>query len=202
MKAEDVVAYLQSHPDFFEDHMEMLSEITLAHPHGGRTVSLSERQMIALRERVKDLEKRLHDLMIFASENDALQAKVDQFMLSVFSADNATAITHNLRDIFAVPHVACQLWEDTPPTTEVLNFADQLSHPVCAHQALNEMKSWFGEAGVHLHSFAFLPLRNQTGSIGFLVLASEDPQRFYPEMGTLFLQRIAEIVSAALDHAD
>jgi len=29
-------------------------------------------------------------------------------------------------------------------------------------------------------------------------LASEDAQRFYPGMGTLFLQRIAEIVSSAL----
>jgi uncharacterized protein YigA (DUF484 family) len=31
-----------------------------------------------------------------------------------------------------------------------------------------------------------------------LILASEDKQRFYPEMGTLFLVRIAEAVSAAL----
>jgi uncharacterized protein YigA (DUF484 family) len=31
-----------------------------------------------------------------------------------------------------------------------------------------------------------------------LVLASEDKQRFYPEMGTVFLQRIAEAVASAL----
>ena len=31
-----------------------------------------------------------------------------------------------------------------------------------------------------------------------LALASEDPQRFYPEMGTLYLKRLGELVSTAL----
>ena len=31
-----------------------------------------------------------------------------------------------------------------------------------------------------------------------LALGSEDAQRFYPEMGTLYLRRIGELVSAAL----
>jgi uncharacterized protein YigA (DUF484 family) len=31
-----------------------------------------------------------------------------------------------------------------------------------------------------------------------LALASEDIARFYPEMGTLYLKRIGEMVSAAL----
>jgi uncharacterized protein YigA (DUF484 family) len=31
-----------------------------------------------------------------------------------------------------------------------------------------------------------------------LALASEDPQRFYPEMGTLYLKRLGELVGAAV----
>jgi hypothetical protein len=31
-----------------------------------------------------------------------------------------------------------------------------------------------------------------------IVLASEDPQRFYPEMGTLHLERIGALAGAAL----
>jgi uncharacterized protein YigA (DUF484 family) len=31
-----------------------------------------------------------------------------------------------------------------------------------------------------------------------LLLASEDPQRFYSGMGTLFLERLGELISAAL----
>jgi uncharacterized protein YigA (DUF484 family) len=57
--------------------------------------------------------------------------------------------------------------------------------------------SWFGEASAHLRSFSYLPLREE-GAFGLLALASEDPQRFFPEMGTLYLKRLAELVSAAL----
>ena len=34
--------------------------------------------------------------------------------------------------------------------------------------------------------------------VGLLTLASEDPQRFYPEMGTMYLKRLGDSVSAAL----
>ena len=55
----------------------------------------------------------------------------------------------------------------------------------------------FGEAGAHLRSFAYVPLRD-TETFGLLALASEDAQRFYPEMGTLYLKRLGELVSAAV----
>ena len=35
-------------------------------------------------------------------------------------------------------------------------------------------------------------------TFGVVALASEDPKRFYPEMGTLYLQRIGELLSHAL----
>ena len=36
-------------------------------------------------------------------------------------------------------------------------------------------------------------------ALGLLALGSEEPQRFYPEMGTLYLERIGEMASAALN---
>ncbi len=180
----------------------MLAEIVLPHPHGGRTVSLSERQLLALREKNKELEKKLHELVEFAKENDALQHKVHQFTLALFGAPDLLTlqdvITRSLREIFSVPHVALHVWKGLPPCAEVLAFADQQPHPVCTHHAVHDTQTWFGESAGHLRSFAYLPLRAGDQSIGLLILASEDAQRFYPEMGTVFLQRIAETVSSAL----
>ena len=201
MKSDDIANYLQEHPEFFEQHLELLTEINLPHPHGGRTVSLSERQMVAQREKVKSLEKKLRELLEYAKENDALQLKVHQFNCALFGPhDRATLqslVTHNLQSIFAVPHVALHLWRDEPPTAEVLAFADEQTHPVCTHHAVADTQSWFGDAGAHLRSFAYLPLRANEQTIGLLILASEDKERFYPEMGTLFLQRIAETLGSA-----
>ena len=202
MRAEDVALYLQDNPQFFEAYADMLADITIPHPYGGRTVSLSERQMLALREKNKELEKKLREMVEFGKDNDALQHKAHRFTLALFGARDLMSlqdsVTRNLREIFEVPHVALHVWKGLPPSAEVLAFADQQTQPVCAHHAVHDTLRWFGEAAPHLRSFAYLPLRNSGQSIGLLVLASEDAQRFYPEMGTVFLQRIAETVSSAL----
>jgi uncharacterized protein len=201
MNADNVAAFLQANPDFFKAHAELLIDLVIPHPHGGRTISLSERQLIMLRERVKDLEKKLLDWMDIARENEALQNKVHQYSLTLFGTRDLDTLqeraARNLRDIFAIPEVAIHLWKVDAPSAEVMAFADQHSKPVCAHQPVHYTQLWFGEQAAHLRSFAYLPLRNETQSIGLLVMASEDGQRFYPEMGTVFLQRVAEIVSSA-----
>ena len=221
MRAEDVAQYLQDNPQFFEKHVETLAQINLPHPHGGRTISLSERQLLALREKNKELEKKLREMLTFAQENDALQHKVHEFVIALFSARDLAAlqemIPHLLRDVFAIPHTAMRLWQIAPPSAEVQVFADALAQPVCLHRAAHDTAAWFGERAAQLHSYAYLPLRVANGSanrrsatsslrgldagsetVGILVLASEEKQRFYPDMGTVFLRRIAEAVSSAL----
>ena len=49
-----------------------------------------------------------------------------------------------------------------------------------------------------MKSFALVPLVRDGVTFGVVALASEDPQRFYPEMGTLHLARIGELVSHAV----
>jgi len=202
MNPADIALYLQNNPQFFEDNADMLAEVTIPHPYSGRTISLNERQLLTLREQNKSLEKKLHEMVTLAKDNDALQQKVHQFTLALFGARDLMSlqnvITQNLREIFSVPHAVLHIWKGLPPSLEVLAFADQQLLPVCTHHALHDTLPWFGENAAHLHSFAYLPLRADEKSIGLLILASEDAQRFYPGMGTLFLQRIAEIVSSAL----
>ena len=50
----------------------------------------------------------------------------------------------------------------------------------------------------HIRSQALIALRNGGGTIGMIALGSEDNQRFYADMGTLYLERLGEMVSAAL----
>lgn len=202
MRTEEIAQYLLDNPQFFEEHIETLTQINLPHPHGGRTISLGERQLLALREKNKELEKKLQELIEYAKENDALQHKVHEFIVALFAARDLDTlqemIPRLLRDIFAVPHAVVRLWQVNPPSAEVLAFTDKQAQPVCLHQAAHDTTAWFGESAAQLHSYAYLPLHAGSESVGLLVLASEDKQRFYPEMGTVFLQRIAEAVSSAL----
>ena len=74
--------------------------------------------------------------------------------------------------------------------------AQSLVAPYCGPKPGVELDSWFGE-GIAPKSFALIALRGEK-VIGLLAMASEDERRFYPEMGTLYLKRIGELVSAAL----
>jgi hypothetical protein len=58
------------------------------------------------------------------------------------------------------------------------------------------MDNWFGDSAAP-KSFALVALRGEK-VFGLLAMASEEEQRFYPEMGTLYLKRIGELLSAAL----
>lgn len=202
MDSEAVAQYLRDNPFFFDDHLETLAQIHLPHPHGGRTISLSERQLVALRDKNKDLEKKMRELIAFATENDALQHKVHEFVIALFGARDLETlqdmIPYMLRDIFAVPHAVMHVWQTNPPSEAMLMFADSQSQPICVHHAVEDSAAWFGEQAAQLRSYAYLTLHAGSGTIGMLVLASEDKKRFYPEMGTMFLQRISEVVSSAL----
>lgn len=210
MKSEDVAKFLQQHPEFFEQHADTLAEIFIPHPHGGRAISISERQILTLREKSKQLEGKLREMIQFGEENDAIGEKIHRLTLSLLGARDIAGVLNaaylSLREDFAVPHVVLRLWrggsagsmgEFEPVSDAARDFSASLAHPYCSSHAMVDTADLFGEAGPHLRSFAYVPLKDGE-AFGLLALASEDPQRFYPEMGTMFLQRLGELVGATI----
>ena len=68
LSADEVATWLQRNPEFFESHRDMLSQLKLRHPHGGRAISLIERQVTVLRDTNRMLEKRLADFLRIGRE--------------------------------------------------------------------------------------------------------------------------------------
>lgn len=210
MRSDDVARYLQDHPEFFEEHADTLAEIHIPHPHGGRAIPISERQIVSLREKNKVLESKLRELVQFGEENDAISEKLHRATLAMIRAPGLEpllqVIYYNLREDFSVPHVALRLWvewdhaaatEFEPVGSETRVFAESLGNPYCCAKAMFDSAGWFGEAGAGLKSFAYIALRADQ-VFGLLALGSEDANRFYPDMGTLYLKRLGEIVGATL----
>src|SRR5262245_44236076 len=210
MKPEEVASYLKQHPEFFEDYAEALSEIYIAHPHGGRAISISERQILTLRDRSRQLEGKLREVIQFGEENDVIGEKVHRISLALLGSQDVRGVLNavylSLREDFAVPHVALRVWRgeghaDLPEFGAVSDasreFAASLNQPYCSAHAMVDTAGLFGAASAHLRSFAYIPLRD-TEPFGLLALGSEDAQRFYPEMGTLYLKRMGELIAAAI----
>ena len=212
LNADQVAEFLKQNPGFFENHVDILMNLQVPHPHGGRAVSISERQLVAVREKSRIMEDKLRELIQFGEENDALSEKVHRLACRLIAAPSLDATLDTLYldliDHFAVPHVAVRLWnvaEENPETrefapvnVEMRQFVEQMSAPYCGQHAVYESQAWFGEAAPHVKSFALVALRGDGVPFGVVALASEDPKRFYPEMGTLYLARIGELVSHAL----
>ena len=68
----DIANYLAQTPGFFERQAELLASIQLTSPHGQRAVSLQERQMEMLRERIKGLERKIVEMIRHGQENSAI----------------------------------------------------------------------------------------------------------------------------------
>jgi hypothetical protein len=208
VKADDVARYLKENPAFFETHADMLATIQVPHPHGGRAIPLSDRQMLGLREKNKALEARLAELLQIGEENDAIGEKLHRLCLALLAAQDlqsvlATLYLH-LHDDFAVPHSAVRVWrghgaapEFAPVSDSLRRYAASLAQPYCGPSGLAEAAGWFGDGASHVRSAAHVALRDKE-CFGMLALGSEDALRFYPEMGTLYLQRLGDVAGAAL----
>lgn len=211
MQPEHIAEYLTRHPNFFNDFSTVLADLHIPHPHGTHAVSMSERQLIAMRDKVRMLENKLAELIQFGEENDGISEKLHALTLALLAArtpqDIAAALTLHLREGFAVPHHALRVWQradtagfgDAVPQTVVDSVA-AMAQPVSGALAVPDATEWFGEIAPHLRAFACIPLRPTPAAapVGLLVLASEEAKRFYPDMGTLYLERLGELVGAAL----
>src|SRR6185436_12180047 len=95
MNADDIAIFLRTHPQFFDQHPELLEKIHVPHPYGGRAIPLSERQTLALREKVHRLASALLGARDFAALTQSLY--------------------FHLREDFAVPHVVLRVWGKHAP---------------------------------------------------------------------------------------
>ena len=209
----DIANYLAASPGFFERHAELLGAIQLTSPHGQRAVSLQERQMEMLRDKIKGLERQIVEMVRHGQDNVAIADKLHRWtralMLTANAADLPDVLVSELQHQFQIPQAAIRVWGGAEAFAalsfargvddDVRSFAASLGAPYCGANAGFAAVQWLDEPAQAL-SIAMIPLRHESlvGAFGLLVLASPDPTRYTADMGTDFLARIGEVASAAL----
>ena len=211
---DDIATYLMKTPEFFERYSEILLGMQLISPRGQRAVSLQERQMELLRDKIKGLELRMAHMIRAGSENDQIHSKMHEWILPLLkeaeSENIPTLLVDGLKEFFNVPQVALRAWtlseihssegyaQDV--STEVRTFVNGLGEePYCGQNAEVEVLAWL-DAPADIRSIALLPLKMPTSAepFGLIVLGATDAQRFTSEMGVDILKSIANFASAAL----
>lgn len=214
-----VAEYLEAFPEFFERNPALLQRLRLPDGRGsGTTVSLLEKQVDVLRERNRQLEKRLVEFIDVARDNDALAAKIHKLTSRLVHARGIGAVVDaveaSLREDFDVQRSVLVLFRDDEALAaresafirlakreapEARSFEALLASdkPRCGQVRDSQRDYLFGDGAVDIGSVALVPL-GPAGRFGLLACGSTDSQRFNPTVSTEFLARIGELIAAAL----
>ncbi len=213
MTDAQVEGYLWDHPDFFNEHLELLEHMSIPHP-SGNAVSLVSKQLEIFRNRHQDMESQLNALINVARENDALCNRMHELTLAMLDSATVEEVLANLNqvlfDCFLADFVAVKIFQEqgdapinnlfiSPDDEQLQHFHKILgnNHPKCSRPTLAQAKFLFGEDALDVESCAFVPLIF-TKLEGMLVIGARQKNRFHPNMGNLFLTQISEIVGTRL----
>ncbi|TSH90066.1 DUF484 family protein [Verticiella sediminum] len=209
LDAQAVADYLRENPEFFDQHAAVFAEMRVPHPYEGRAISLGERQILTLRERMHALERKLGSLTHHANDNQRIVLGMREWSVALLAESDAQAlpalVSDGLAKAFDLPQVALRLWqcpahrepaEAEPVSDDIRLFAASLKKPYCGPDNGVAATAWLGFKPA---SLALIPVRTPRGqTFGLMVLGSDDPGRFSPDMGTDFLEHIGALAGAAL----
>jgi uncharacterized protein YigA (DUF484 family) len=212
LAGHEVAAWLRRHPGFLKQFPDLA--LTLVVPRDdGPTASLASYQLDVLRDKNRELSRRLADLGHTAQVNERLAVRTHQLTLALMKQDSAAdtlrAMAATLEEDFdgdlvrLVVHVPVPGLEQAPwlqvlaADSPLLGpFRDCLKdgEPICGRLQPEKNAVLYGARAEEIQTTALLPLPG----VGLIAVGSHDPNRFYPGMGTLFLRLMGESLVVAL----
>jgi len=212
---EVVASYLRKNPDFLDKNPDVLELLEINH-QSGSAVSLIERQVEQLRASNETLDKQLKRLVQVAAENEKLMSRLHQLTLELTAItsrrDFFTHLGNSLLNDFNADilqiflfdqETASEAGEDVigiqadDPALEQFEPHLEKDQVMCGRLSEKKLDFLFGSKARWVQSTALIPL-GENGADGMMAIGSSDPARFYPGMGTLFLDLLANVVSTSL----
>ena len=216
LNALEVASFLRRHPRFLDQFPDLAMTINVPREEGKAT-SLASYQLEVLRDKNRELNRRLQELFATANENERLTVRTHQLTLALLRARDpgetlrtlVAVLTEDFRSEkvqvllhAADPRLPAAEWVQIVPRDDVAlrPFAEflQACEPLCGRLQNEKLDLLFGPRAPEIQSTALLPLDGR----GMLAIGSTDPNRFYPGMGTLFLRLMSEALVAALARYD
>jgi uncharacterized protein YigA (DUF484 family) len=212
LSAHEVAVWLRRHPKFLAQYPDLAASLVV--PREDRpAASLASYQLEVLRDKNRELNKRLADLFANAQANEALAVRTQQLALALMRAITpaetvkvmAAAMTEDFDGdavrmvLFAPVEGLAPDWLQILPSgrdKRLAPFKDALvaGEPICGRLNPDKMPLLFGEHADVAASVALIPIPN----VGLVAIGSRDGNRFFPGMGTLFLRMMGETFGAAM----
>ena len=212
---QQLLELLKDYPDILARNPALLAELEVPH-ESGQAISLIERQVGVLRDKLRASDKRLRELMDIARGNERLAESRHRLAINLLGShdleDVISIVLDELGNELGADFAVVRLLTDDNDrlnnkpelfidknTEELKAFSTMLDNrkSLCGHCTKEQNDFLFGEDADQIGSAAVIPLV-AGAKLGLLGLGSTDERRFSIAMGTEFLTQIGELVSAAL----
>lgn len=210
--AHEIAAWLRRHPTFLQQFPDLALSLVVPRDQGP-AASLASYQLEILRDKNRELSRRLHELFGNAQENERLAVRTHQLTLALMkqrsAADTARAMAASLAEDFNGDLVRIVLLDpveglDDADWLKVVAEADPRlapfrdclkdGEPICGRLHPDKNALLYGLRAEDVQSSALLPLPG----LGLIAVGSREPNRFFPGMGTLFLRMMGDAFAVAL----
>ena len=211
LSSEDILIYLNEHPEFLQQHPQILENQALDHECGDAS-SLLERQVKVLRQRVQDYANKLDGLVATAQRNDSQFEKTKGLVSTLGGCQNLSQVTAALKASFIdafqadiVKLIILQDSEEQAPDLITLSAASEGTKSLapitaktkafCTPVKGSPLADMLADTAKPMHSCAVLPIHYQQQALGLIIIASAAEDHYSKELDTLFLNHVATVSS-------
>ena len=203
LSSSDVRRFLLENPEFFAQHPDLLEKIKLPHEHKG-SVSLVEIQSEQLRQKVRQLNFKLNQLVSIAKQNEKIYRVYTDLNVQLLRCESVAEVQFTLEDVL---QERLQLSSAVIKSFKGPHAIPELQQRLFTEKRFKNTNFFFGRLSQHERQLLFgespaesvaLMLLGDNRELGILGISSSDASHFTPDMDTLLLQQLQQVLNIIL----
>jgi len=203
LSSSDVSRFLLENPEFFAQHPDLLEKIKLPHEHKG-SVSLVEIQSEQLRQKVRQLNFKLNQLVSIAKQNEKIYRVYTDLNVQLLRCESVAEVQFTLEDVL---QERLQLSSAVIKSFKGPHAIPELQQRLFTEKRFKNTNFFFGRLSQHERQLLFgespaesvaLMLLGDNRELGILGISSSDASHFTPDMDTLLLQQLQQVLNIIL----
>ncbi|MBI79104.1 MAG: DUF484 family protein [Pseudomonadota bacterium] len=212
---EDIVIYLEKHPNFFYENPHILEQVNLNHNQPKGSISLIEHQVSLLRDQNANYKNKLADLISIGKKNDLFIKKIQKLYFNQLKTNNLSErlelINSFLHNDFSIASSVLMISDDlrkknlTTKSNKFIKYFNRedkkldyfskfidLGSPKCGEIKAEHATYLFGSDPI-IRSAALIPVGDQI-MLGFLAIGSMEKDYFNPNQSVDILSGLGDLI--------
>lgn len=212
----EIIEYLDSHPDVFVQHPELLSGLNIPHAAGKNATSLIEYQVLRLRQELDELYNTISGMEFDAGHHKKLVPNIHALALELLAAptpqDLYNILRRDLKTCYSADTVLLLIFTRVKTNADYFGLRfhhsssslrfmfSELFHrrqPLCGSLQEEHLQALFGSNGEAIKSTVLLPYAGD-GWQELLVLGSHSDNRYRHGLELDLLRFINDIICTVI----